>query len=86
MAFLRSVGFNILNIYLSILVYRSKKQNNILIVYVYIDEFWLVSKHRMIIDQMKKSFQREYNIKNTEKIKIIISSKITRYEKILRIN
>lgn len=75
-----------LNVDLNILIYHGKKQGNITIISVYVDNFLLVSKYRVLIDQIKQKLKIEYNVKNFGDMKIIIGQEVTCHKKTLKID
>lgn len=68
--FFTSLGLKILNADPSILI--SQQGEDIVIINVYIDNFLLTSKHRILLDQIKSELKWDYNIKDLGEIKMII--------------
>lgn len=72
-AFLKSIGFLPLNTNTSILIYYDKDKDNVTIMSLYIDNFLIVAKHQNLMELFKSYFKVEYNVRDLEKVKIIIS-------------
>lgn len=80
------IGFNPTNIDPNILVF--KKENWLIIVRLYIDNFMLAINLEKAIEQIKRQLFDEFNIKDLGKVKVIIGWEIIRdlQTKILKID
>lgn len=63
MLFLKSFGFYLLNINISVFIYYGKKKNEIKIITVYDDKFLLAFKYKHFMDWIKSKFKDKYDIK-----------------------
>lgn len=75
--FLKTLGFNSLNVNSSILI-LTRSGEKILIIYVYIDNFFLASNNFKALQWLKNIITKEYNVKNLEEVCIIIGWQVTR--------
>lgn len=73
--FLRSLGFETLNVNPSILIYQWSNGDitHVTLINVYVNDFLLVAKDQKLVNWIKKSLKGEYNIKNLDKVNTIIS-------------
>lgn len=66
-----------LNADASILIHHKKKDDDITMINVYVDDFLLASKYRHSMDWIKSRLKKRYNVKEIREIKIIIGWQIT---------
>lgn len=74
MDFLKSFNFNVFNANSSIFIHHNKKQDNITIISIYMDNFLLASnKYKILMNSIKKKLKVKYNVKDLTEVKKIIS-------------
>lgn len=78
MSFFKNFGFYALNADASIMIHYGKEEGDIIMVSVYVNIFLLASKHRTLMDWIKKNLKREYNVKDLGEVKIIVDWQVTR--------
>lgn len=61
-----------LNADASILINHGKKEGDIIIISVYVDNFLLASKYKHSMDWIKSKLKSKYNVKEMGEVKIII--------------
>lgn len=67
-----------LNADANILIYHAKKEGDITMISVYVDDFLLVFKYRHFMDWIESKLKNEYNVKEMGEVKTIIGWQITR--------
>lgn len=72
MVFLKSLNFESINTDSSILIHYEKESDDIMMINIYVNKFFLVAKYCRLLNQIKKCFKNKYNVKNLEKTKTII--------------
>lgn len=76
-AFFKRLRFQSFNADISILIYHNKKEDNIIMMSLYIANFLIVAKHQNLIDWFKSHLKAKYNVKDLGEAKMIISWQIT---------
>lgn len=72
MSFFKGLSFCSFNADANILIYYGKKEGDIIMISLYVDNFLLVTKNNSLIEWINQCVKDEYNVKDLGKVKIII--------------